>query len=377
MALDEYFFPQGSAGYMNYEASNPGIDLNSLGNTNAYYFNAVPGFNNTDSYNPGTYNPGAYAGAFQTDLGPNAGNAYNPALNDLSPASAVPPQMGSNTFQLGRATPNADGSAPTITVSNNGSAPSTNLYDPATEEYFNSNLRMSPNPNVYGTTNDPYSAEMPAGNFGAAVNNGISNNAGSWLENLYNSYLGPNTALGGRSGAFTGGGSGGMGAGGQGWLPALMSIGSGIYGMTQANEQRRLAQQAIAGSSPWTSSGGAAGAGTALTNVIQGDFTNDPGYKAALQAAARTSSQQPGGFAAMAAAQAALKYQNDRIQALGPAAGVGFSPGAGYQTALGGMTSANDLASRSLGSIGYGVTGTQPMPPWLQKYLIDNNMGGR
>ena len=326
MALDEYFFP-GSADYMNYEASNPGIDLNSIGNINAYYSNAVPGFNSTDSYNPGTYNPGAYAGAFQTDLGSNA--------------------------------------------------PPGNLYDPATEEYFNSNLRMAPNPNVYGTTNDPYSAEMPAGNFGAAANSGISNNAGSWLENLYNSYLGPNTALGGRSGAFTGGGSGGMGAGGQGWLPALMSIGSGIYGMTQANEQRRLAQQAIAGSSPWTSSGGAAGAGTALTNVIQGDFTNDPGYKAALQAAARTSSQQPGGFAAMAAAQAALKYQNDRIQALGPAAGVGFSPGAGYQTALGGMTSANDLASRSLGSIGYGVTGTQPMPPWLQKYLIDNNMGGR
>jgi len=280
---------------------------------------------------------------------------YAGSLSELAPASAVPPRVGSEyNYTAG------------------------NLYNPAVENYFNSQLFPgNPNPNVYGTTHDPYSAEMPAGNFGAAANNGISNNAGSWLENLYNSTVGPGTALGGRSGAFTGGGSGGMGAGGQGWLPALMSIGSGIYGMTQANEQRKLAQQAIAGSSPWASSGGAAGAGTALTNVIQGDFTNDPGYKAALQAAARTSSQQPGGFAAMAAAQAALKYQNDRIQALGPAAGVGFSPGAGYQTALGGMTSANDLASRSLGSIGYGVTGTQPMPPWLQKYLIDNNMGGR
>lgn len=314
MALDEYYIPT--------------TDLQQITDVNSY-FKGGGDFGKDlypDSYNPGSYTPGSYAGAYQTDLGPNAGSAYN-ALNP--------------------------------------------------EEYFNSNLRMSPNPEVYGTTHDPYSAEMPAGNFGAAANNGISNNAGSWLENLYNSYLGPGTALGGRSGAFTGGGSGGMGAGGQGWLPALMSIGSGIYGMNEARKQRELAQQAIAGSSPWTSSGGAAGAGTALTNVIQGDFTNDPGYKAALQAAARTSSQQPGGFAAMAAAQAALKYQNDRIQALGPAAGVGFSPGAGYQTALGGMTSANDLASRSLGSIGYGVTGTQPMPPWLQKYLIDNNMGGR
>ena len=317
MAADDYFFPT--------------TDLQQITDVNSY-FKGGGDFGQdqySGSYNPGSYTPGSYAGAYQTDLGPNAGSAYT--------------------------------------------AP--NLYDPATEEYFNSNLRMSPNPNVYGTTNDPYSAEMPAGNFGAAANSGISNNAGSWLENLYNSYLGPNTALGGRSGAFTGGGSGGMGAGGQGWLPALMSIGSGIYGMTQANEQRRLAQQAIAGSSPWTSSGGAAGAGTALTNVIQGDFTNDPGYKAALQAAARTSSQQPGGFAAMAAAQAALKYQNDRIQALGPAAGVGFSPGTGYQTALGGMTSANDLASRSLGTIGYGVTGTQPMSAELQAFLIRNRMG--
>ena len=376
MALDDYFFPQGSAGYMNYEASNPGIDLNSIGNINAYYSNAVPGFNSTDSYNPGTYNPGAYAGAFQTDLGSNAGNAYNPALSDLSPASAVPLQVGSfNSSYDNRQTLQGP--------SEPYNAPPGNLYDPETEAYFNSNLRMSPNPNVYGTTNDPYSAEMPAGNFGAAVNSGISNNAGSWLENLYNSTVGPGTALGGRSGAFTGGGSGGMGAGGQGWLQTLMSIGSGIYGMNEARKQRELAQQAISGSAPWnTAQGAPAGsgaqvAGTALTNIIQGDFTNDPGYKAALQAAARTSSQQPGGFAAMAAAQAALKYQNDRIQALGPAAGVGFSPGAGYQTALGGMTSANDLASRSLGSIGYGVTGTQPMPPWLQKYLIDNNMGGR
>lgn len=296
---------------------------------------------------------------------------YAGSLSELRDASAAPPPVavGYNYTTDNRQTLQGP-------LEPDNASPG-NLYDPATEEYYNSNLRMAPNPNVYGTTNNPYAAEIPAGNFGAAANSGISNNAGSWLENLYNSYLGPNTALGGRSGAFTGGGSGGMGAGGQGWLPALMSIGSGIYGMTQANEQRKLAQQAIAGSSPWTSSGGAAGAGTALTNVIQGDFTNDPGYKAALQAAARTSSQQPGGFAAMAAAQAALKYQNDRIQALGPAAGVGFSPGAGYQTALGGMTSANDLASRSLGSIGYGVTGTQPMPPWLQKYLIDNNMGGR
>jgi len=189
--------------------------------------------------------------------------------------------------------------------------------------------------------------------------------------------MGPGTVLGGKSGAFTGGASGGMGAGGQGWLPTLMSIGSGIYGISQAQRQREEAQRAIAGSSPWTSSGGAAGAGTELTRVMQGDFTNDPGFKAAQLAASRTSSQQPGGFAAQAAAQAALKYQNDRIQALSQPAGVGFSPASGYQIAQAGNASANELASRSLGSIGYGVTGTQPMPPWLQQYLVTNGMGNR
>ena len=194
--------------------------------------------------------------------------------------------------------------------------------------------------------------------------------AGNWLSNAYNSLLGPGTQLGGKAGMT-------MGAGGTGWLGPLMSAGSGMYGLSLADKQRKLAQEAIAGSSPWTTSGGAAGAGAALTNVINGDFTNDAGFKAAQMTAARTSSQQPGGYAASAAAQAALNYQNDRIQALSGPAGVGFNPAAGYQTALSGETSANSLASSSLGSIAFGATGAgQQTPPWLQAYLIQNGLGG-
>ena len=168
----------------------------------------------------------------------------------------------------------------------------------------------------------------------------------------------------------------GMG-GGRNWTDTLMSIGSGIYGMRQANAQRQLAQQAVGGSAPWTASGGNAVAGEQLKAILAGDFTNDAGFKAAQRSAARASSQQPGGMAATAAAQAALKYQNDRIQALGASAGVGFSPAAGYQTAVQGVASANDLASKSLGSIGFGVNGGNTgMPPWLQTWLIQNGMGG-
>jgi len=198
--------------------------------------------------------------------------------------------------------------------------------------------------------------------------------AGSWLQQLYQN--------------FTGGGSGGSTApsafaptsGAGSWMTPLMSLTSGGYGMYLANKQRQQAKAAIAGSAPWTASGGTAMAGDQLKSVISGDFTNDAGFKAAQQSAARASSQQPGGFAASAAAQAALRYQNERIGALGAPAGVGFSPASGYQIATQGTQAANQLASSSLGSIGYGATGSSAgtqMPPWLQSYFIKNGMGAQ
>ena len=200
----------------------------------------------------------------------------------------------------------------------------------------------------------------------SAWGGGGGGNAGtsqSWLQGLMKN--------------FGGGGSGGGGFGS--FMPSTakdwMSVGSGIYGMYRGNQQDKLAQQALAGSAPWASGGGMANAGAALTNVINGDFTNDPGFKQAQLAAARASSQQPGGAASSAAAMAALKYQNDRIAALSGPAGVGFNPAAGYQTALGGYGQGNQLASSSLGSIGYGMSGGS-MPPWLQAYLIQHGMGG-
>ena len=173
--------------------------------------------------------------------------------------------------------------------------------------------------------------------------------------------------------------SAGRAAGGaeRNWTDTLLNVGMGIYGMNQANAQRDLARQAVGGSAPWTASGGNAVAGEQLKAIMAGDFTNDAGFKAAQRSAARASSQQPGGMAASAAAQAALKYQNDRIQALGAPAGVGFSPAAGYQTAVQGVSTANDLAGRSLNNINFGMSGGNTgMPPWLQTWLVQNGMGG-
>ena len=168
--------------------------------------------------------------------------------------------------------------------------------------------------------------------------------------------------------------------GGRDWTDTLMKVGSGLYGMYQGNQQKQLAQQAIGGSAPWTAQGGNQVAGQQLQKVIAGDFTGDAGFKAAQLAAARAGSQQPGGFAASAAARAALQYQNDRIQALGAPAGVGFNPAQGYSTALQGQQQGINTAMAGMGEIGAGMTGTtsgtgmNTMPPWLQQYLIKNNM---
>jgi len=159
------------------------------------------------------------------------------------------------------------------------------------------------------------------------------------------------------------------------WLRPAMSIGSGLYGMYQANQMKNTAQDAINGSSPWTTSGGTAMAGDALKQAISGDLSNDPGYKLAELSAARTSAQQPGGFAAQAAANAAAKYRLDSIQALGGAAGVGFNPAQGYSTGLQGMQAGGNAMSSALGSIGFGLT-DKGVPPWLQSFLVKNGMGG-
>lgn len=234
-----------------------------------------------------------------------------------------------------------------------------------------------PSMGVYG---EPSSTPFFGGDAGESVSGSASsragsfNQAGGWLQQAYRSFLGPGSFLGGSQGAFPGQEK-------TGWLGPLMSIASGMYGMSQAERQKKMAQQAIQGTgSPWFTPGGARtpgaiAAGGQLTSAINGDFANDAGFNLAQQAAARASSQQPGGFAASAAAMAALKYQNDRIQALSGPAGVGIAPGGGYELALNGMSGANKLASSSLGSISYGLTGDKAgIPPWLTSYLIANGI---
>ena len=272
--------------------------------------------------------------------------------------------------------------------------------------------------------------------------------------------------LGGTGTTFTGAASksafeaalAGTGGGG-GWLSTLaglakpiLSVGSGLYGLKLANDAKGNpgtvpygappssyttpgtttpgattpgsppgintpnAQQIISQSAPWTAMGGQDAAGKELMRVISGDISGDPGYKLAETSAARASAQQPGGFAASAAANAAFKYQNDRIQALSSPAGVGFNPASGVSTAVTGANQAeqlaltgqqnqaqnaltgqqlwqnanlgygqnvnqgqqisNQLTSQSLASIGYGATGNSGgVPSWLTDWMRKQGIG--
>lgn len=161
------------------------------------------------------------------------------------------------------------------------------------------------------------------------------------------------------------------------WLDPVMSVASGALMLGNANDISDTAGDAIAGSSPWATGTGITNAGAALTAAINGDFANDPGFALAQRAAAATSSTQPGGYSAQAAANAALMYQNNRIQALSGPAGVGFNPANGYNTALTGAGAANSLYGQGLANISYGVNqalGGTGMPPWLTQWLIQNGL---
>lgn len=175
------------------------------------------------------------------------------------------------------------------------------------------------------------------------------------------------------AGTIAGAGAGAAGLGTLGSLASLASIGSGIYGMYKANQLTDQAQTNADKAAPWTSGvvtpgSGQQVAGDALKNVISGDFSNDAGFKLAQLSAARTSAQQPGGYSASAAANAAIKYQNDRILALSAPAGVGYNPNASAATA--GTQAANTLAGQSLGSIGFGLSGAGAVSPQLQALLL-------
>ena len=142
---------------------------------------------------------------------------------------------------------------------------------------------------------------------------------------------------------------------------SLMSVGSGLYGMNEAQKMEALASRVGAQASPWDTSGGRGLAGTQLQDLMRDPTQlaqNDPAYQLRIQAAQRAMAPmgQGSGAMAVAAANASSDWLDQRMNQLGQLAGAQFSPASGGELTLKGTEAANDIRSRSLASIGYGIT---------------------
>lgn len=156
-----------------------------------------------------------------------------------------------------------------------------------------------------------------------------------------------------------------------------MSIGSGIYGMSQARKMREDAKLAGERSDPWGNSGGRALADTQLQSFMRDPMQqamSDPSYRMRIQGAQRGTSMMgtDSGAMAKAAADASSTWYNERLAQLGGLAGSNVNPGQGPQVMLQGMERANDLASKSLGSISFGMNrmGGSNIPENVRQYLL-------
>ena len=78
----------------------------------------------------------------------------------------------------------------------------------------------------------------------------------------------------------------------------------------------------------------------------------------------------------MAAGNAAMQWQNQRIQALSQPAGAGFNPVGGYQVAGNLQQSAARLESQGLASQQYGLDQVAgAVLPWLQGWMKNRGLG--
>jgi len=289
---------------------------------------------------------------------------------------------GAQTFplpSLGESTLVASEAAPG--VANVAGLPSLEAYDAARLASIGSNLSSGGTPGTEGPVNpDPGWTDTGAAREVGLNTAGFGNLAGpatgggsllSQLLGRFGSVFGGGGAVGG--GVGSGGGSAGFGS-----LSSLLSIGSGIYGMTQAEKLRKLAQIQSQKADPWGESGGRALAGTQLQGLMTdpSKITTMPGYEAGLQAVQR--SMAANGYLGSGNMMTALAkyggdFYNNAISQLSGLAGAGINPGTAAGININGATSANDLASRSLASIGYGITGNNGR---ISDVILQRLLGG-
>lgn len=151
----------------------------------------------------------------------------------------------------------------------------------------------------------------------------------------------------------------GLMPGSGGPISNLLNIGSGIYGMMQSNKMMDLAQQAAQMQDPFGPQRPQYQAALANLYANPSSITSMPGYQAGLNAVERKMASQ--GYLGSGNMMAALsQYGGDffdkEVARLSMLSGAQFAP-TGGNALLTGTQFGNDLASRSLATLGYGVRG--------------------
>ena len=168
-------------------------------------------------------------------------------------------------------------------------------------------------------------------------------------------------------------------------LGTLASVGSGLYGLSNAAAMRGMAGNATNRADPWGASGGRAGADAQLQALLRdptGAAQNDPAFKLRMQAAMRANAPTGtnSGAMATAAANASTDWYNNRLSQLGAISGATVNPAQAQQLGLEGTGMANTLAGSSLASIGFGINNAtggsagSNMPPSVRAWLASQGI---
>lgn len=166
-------------------------------------------------------------------------------------------------------------------------------------------------------------------------------------------------------------GGGASGTGGSSLLQTLLSLGSGIYGLSQANSLQNLGKTAIAQSDPFGSQRPQYQQQLASLMANPSSALSDPGYTAArdqgLQAVSRTMAGQGylgSGNEAIALDQYGTSFANNYItqqeQLLSQLAGSNIAPNPA--PGLAAFNNGINTAGSALASLGYGATRAAPPP---------------
>lgn len=155
------------------------------------------------------------------------------------------------------------------------------------------------------------------------------------------------------TGPYSGGGS-------FDWLKTAMSLGSGIYGLLQSRDLKKLSEEAMQRSDPFGPYRGASANELMRLTTDPQAITSLPGFDVGRLALERSLAAQgynpattkiPGNYID-AMSNYGTNFRNQELQRLMVMSGATFPPGSA-NAAVAGSTSAAELASKSLASIGY------------------------